>query len=342
MSRPEYLVVAEYIGTGDNPTYTFDFKISDLSQLLILKVKDDFTKVFNVRGDAEDVSTYISALTFDASAGGGEITLVSNLETGYHLAILMANDAPTQPQKFKDKGEFTLSLFEKALDLQNGAIQRVSYLAQRSLRLVDSFPSTDSFDVTIPIHSTDTNVESNADKVLAVGDDNKSFKLGPTTASIFAAEASAQQAASDAEDAASAALVSQSAAAVSAAAAAASLALITPAILETFIGSKGTPQAITAAGGVPFTSVTYQTTMFASSGAAGVVNVTAAKRIAAGTVKGQRLTIVGSDDANYFDVTDNNGVVTFGKTVRHGLNSISKWIWDETNWILDYYNGVMP
>lgn len=106
-------------------------------------------------------------------------------------------------------------------------------------------------------------------------------------------------------------------------------------------GTRAVPQAITAAGGIAFNgSVPFNTWFVVGSG--GPIIVTAAARIAAGTVLGQELDIIGTSDANYVDLQDGNGLVTGGQTIRLGNNSVATFKWDGANWILKSTNGLIP
>lgn len=214
MARTEYGPRAEAIGTGILDTYTFDFAIKSLKHLIVGVVTDTFVKTFEVRGDD---TTYLRSVAF--TDGGGQVVLVTPLPTGHKIYILLADDAPLQESQFKNKGDFTLSLFTSALDALSGQIQRLNYQVKRSLKIGDQMvqAEADAFDTEIPFNTTNNVVQNNADKVVCVGADNKSFKMGPSVVSLAA------QAAAAAASAAAAA-VSQGASAASAAAAAASAA----------------------------------------------------------------------------------------------------------------------
>jgi len=132
MSRPTYIVKNAYTGTGSLAAYSFDFKIEELIQLLVVKVNTSGEEVARVRGT--DVATLISSVTFNSVNGGGTVNLLSNLEAGYKLYIILASDAPTQPFVFKDKAKFSLRMFENALDYLSGQIQRLAFRASHTYR----------------------------------------------------------------------------------------------------------------------------------------------------------------------------------------------------------------
>jgi len=211
MSITQYAPRAEYIGTGLLSSYSFDFKVAAIDHLLVTVTSASFVQTFKVRGDD---STYIASSTFDSIAGGGSIDLVSNLPNGHFLTILLANDDPLQESEFRDKGSFTLRRFEEALDVVAGAVQRLTYLANRSLKVSDTLVDTHTaqFDFSIPINSITEAVEDNTNKVICIGDNNKSFKLGPTITSLSADAAAAVASAAAASASASASAVSAAAA----------------------------------------------------------------------------------------------------------------------------------
>ena len=94
-------------------------------------------------------------------------------------------------------------------------------------------------------------------------------------------------------------------------------------------------------GGITFTGVTWRNTMFVA-GSGGPIVVTNNPRISAGSNVGQELILIGTNDTNYLDISDGNGVITGGLTIRLGLNSIATFIWNGTNWMLKSANGLIP
>lgn len=207
MSIANFDVKEQYLGTGLLSDYSFDWKIGATSELLIIKLDDTDVEVDRFRGDDTD---FVTSVDFDAVEGGGTISLVDPVENNYTLIILLANDAPTQPFEFRDKRSFTLRLFESALDWITGALQRVSWLSTRSIRLNDADEGA-NFDPQLPL-----GLEAN--RVLMISPDGNSLVQGPTPDELA-------QASSDADDAAAsaaAAAISQTAASASATAAAAS------------------------------------------------------------------------------------------------------------------------
>lgn len=133
MARPNFDVDEVYIGANNNDVYSFDFKIEDITHLLVVVYDATGEEVHRVRGD--DTTEFLLNTQFNPVAGGGHVILQANLPNLWEMHLLLANDAPTQPSEFKDKFSFTLARFEAALDFLAGAVQRLAYLAGRSMRL---------------------------------------------------------------------------------------------------------------------------------------------------------------------------------------------------------------
>lgn len=175
MSRPEYEVKQSYVGDGSLDTYEFNFKIEDLTQLLIIEVVDGEITEY-VRGD--DV-TYLDSVTFDSVNGGGEVVLAANLADGASLHFLLANDEPTQPYEFRNKGSFSLRAFEMALDFILGAVQRLKFQVKNSLRINDADDES-LFDGELPL-----GVADNANAVLCINSTGTGFNFNSTVAQIM-------------------------------------------------------------------------------------------------------------------------------------------------------------
>lgn len=183
MSNPVYNVRSEYIGDGSLAEYTFDFKITSLSQLLIIVYDSSFAETFRVDGND---TTYIDSVSYDPTVNGGSVTFVTAPDSGDHIAIIYVNDEPLQESEFKNKSDFTLKRFEDALDAQNLAIQRLAYLVKRSIKIDDLFLDSDTFNPKIPIDTTNSSIQNNIGRYLIVGADGASFALTETSASLAA------------------------------------------------------------------------------------------------------------------------------------------------------------
>ena len=144
MSRPSYNPRDNYLGDGVTDTYSFDFKITDESQLLIKVYDADYEVVFSVDGND---TTYLSSIEFDPIRGGGQIVLADPLTSGYHLALIL-EPAFTQPDRYRNAGDFSLDQLEQSLDVQNGQTQKLKYLIDRALKLADGVFTDFDTDIT--------------------------------------------------------------------------------------------------------------------------------------------------------------------------------------------------
>ncbi len=147
MSRDDFYPRFDYEGDASAIAFEFDFKIEELSQLKVIVLDDDGALDQDLTGEDTD---YIDNVDFDAVEGGGTVTLQAVLPEDYRIIILLANDMPTQPVRFRSHRSFSLRAIEMALDWLGGAIQRLAYLAQGSLRLHDAI-EREVFDMTLPL-----------------------------------------------------------------------------------------------------------------------------------------------------------------------------------------------
>ena len=185
MSIPQYAPRAEYIGAGNLAEYSFDFKISSASQVLVIVTDANYVETIRVRGD--DVVDLVG-IDFDSEEGGGAITLAVDLPAGHLLTILFDDNAPTQLTEFRNKSDFTLKRLEAMVDTQAAQIQKLNYLMLRSLKLKSSMNIADAadFNTELPMNTIDDLVEDNSGKTIVIGADNKSLELGPSIADAIA------------------------------------------------------------------------------------------------------------------------------------------------------------
>lgn len=202
MSVTEYLPRADYIGNGSVKDYSFDFKITEKRQLRIIVTDAAYAPQFIIRGDD---AFFLTGVDFDPINGKGQIHLTSNLANNYHLTILLDENAPIQPWRWRNKGDFYIRDFESGLDNAYAAIQTLTRKVARALRISENLTDVSTFNPELPINSVDPLVEDNADKLLAIGVDNASLKLGPTIGEFYDGLAAAVAAAAAAEAAAEAA-----------------------------------------------------------------------------------------------------------------------------------------
>ncbi len=204
---PIFDVVNNYTADGTLSAYSFDFKIFDPTQILVVVLDNTGLEIERVRGDD---TTFLNGVTFDANNGGGVVNLLVNLTNLYQIYIYLAPNAPVQTSMFRDKLSFTLRSFEDALDYLTIAVQRATWLAQRSLRLND-VASGAGIDVELPAVLA-------ANSMIMTGPTGLNFINGPTPQQIQQSLVSVAACAASA----AAALVSENNAATSATAAAAS------------------------------------------------------------------------------------------------------------------------
>ena len=138
--RASFSVKSSYIGTGNQDTYSFNFKIINKEQLLVVHADENDTVIFAARGDD---TVNIPSVVFDED--GGTITLAADLPIGHKLVILFADDEPLQPQKFANSQNFKLKQLENALDRLTGPLQKLFYrTGERMVRISDEY--TGDFD----------------------------------------------------------------------------------------------------------------------------------------------------------------------------------------------------
>lgn len=97
------------------------------------------------------------------------------------------------------------------------------------------------------------------------------------------------------------------------------------------VGTEASPTGITAAGGIPFTSNKYQNLRIIK-GSGGPVDITAVPQIAAATLIGQRLTLVGWDNVDTVKLEDGNGLFLNGPWIG-GLGSTLELMWTGSVWV---------
>lgn len=133
--RPIYTVRSAYTGDGSTSDFTFDFKIVDLANLLVLHIDSDDVVVWQSRGNS---TTYYNTVL--DGEDGGTITLVSGpLPAGHQIILLFADDQPTQPANYAADSRFVTKKVEASLDRVVGQVQRIRYLLDRSLKLPEGF-----------------------------------------------------------------------------------------------------------------------------------------------------------------------------------------------------------
>lgn len=363
MANDAYQPRQDYLGTGSVNEYTFDFLITNKEQLLIKVTDVSFVSIFEGRGSD---TTYLSDVTFDSILGGGLVTLQTNLPAGYHLILLQADDAPTQNYEFKQKGDFTLELFTRALDAIMIAVQRLTYSSKRALKITDNMEDLTGFDPSIPITSID--VPAYGDRILTVNATATGFAFGPTASQIqaFATAAQASAAAASASEAAAAisetnALASQNSASLSAAnaatsetnalaaqvaaeaaQAAAEAAAASIDVVPNISGNRSAPNVYndTAPIDLPITSK-YFTTMYIAGDAA-PTTMTFDPALGLADNHGAKLRLIGSDNTNTLTLAGDDTGMELNGPITFVSGTVLDLEWDGTlnKWLECSRNGI--
>ncbi len=325
-----YDPVENYTGNAVATEFDFNFTITELSQLEVIIGDTDGLEVSRVRGT--DV-TLIDEVTFDETNGGGTVTFLTAPADGYMIRLLLANDSPKQPSEFKNKFDFTLARVERAFDYVASAIQRVSYLAQRSVRLHELDDSS-AFDLTLP-----PGVAANTDDLIphftegGIAPVSLWTPVADLQAAVAAAAAAAdaQQAAEDAqqaaEDAASNAQVAETNAIAAAATATAAALGSTPDIIGDGASTDPVSGSLDWGQG---TSTRWFTTWFIR----GATDHETLTGVNAGLNPGQQIILIVPPSApNAVDLSDAaTGVTLNGDWIGDPGRSLCM-MWDGSTWL---------
>ena len=103
-----------------------------------------------------------------------------------------------------------------------------------------------------------------------------------------------------------------------------------PSSAPSVTGTRASPTSITAAGGISFSGSAYKNVAFIQ-GNAGAVDITANPQIAAGSLVGQELMLIGRSDTDTVKLDDGTGLSLNGSAVL-GADSVIQLVWDGTNW----------
>ena len=134
--RSNYDVREVYTGDGIQASFTFDFKIANLSHLLVTHVDPTGVQLWQSRGT--ETTYYTTVLNEDGL--GGTITWVTDEPVvDSTIIILLADDEPKQESKYTADSRYTMKKIENTFDALSGQIQRIRYLLDRSLRLPEKW-----------------------------------------------------------------------------------------------------------------------------------------------------------------------------------------------------------
>ena len=132
-----YQPYSVYVGNGVTTQFTFDFKIKNANQVLIMVFDTtNDSLVFSERGNLAP-SANVTSVTFDALRGGGTVTLPAAPSAQRAILVKLAMDTPVQDYKFREQQDFELRQFENSLDFLMSHIQRLYEKISRTLRFDD-------------------------------------------------------------------------------------------------------------------------------------------------------------------------------------------------------------
>ena len=100
-------------------------------------------------------------------------------------------------------------------------------------------------------------------------------------------------------------------------------------------GTRAAPSAIVALTGIAFVGTSYFNIWFVE-GSGGAVDIAANPQIAAGSVIGQRLTLIGRNDTNTVKLEHGTGLALRGGTgaeIYLFADTIADFMWDGSNWV---------
>ena len=132
------------LGNDDTNEYSFPFKISDASELVIVQIDVSVEPPVVDFIERGDVGLNVQNVEFDSVLGGGTVTFAENLPAGKRIYIKVANDAPTQPSKFREQKDFNLRSFENALDFAVEQVIRLTDKSERSIKSRNHFNTQSS------------------------------------------------------------------------------------------------------------------------------------------------------------------------------------------------------
>ena len=107
---------------------------------------------------------------------------------------------------------------------------------------------------------------------------------------------------------------------------------------QVITGTRASPTAITAVGGIT-ASTSAQVEYQFVEGSAGAVDISANPQISAGTFAGQKLVLIGRHDTNTVKLEHGTGLALNGVCFLAADSMISLF-WDGTNWVEESRNDI--
>jgi len=181
-----------YAGNGATLSFPITFPLQDNEQVKVILV-DTLTDT----EEEQDVGV-------DYTLTGGDpatAVLFSVAPLATDVIRIYRETEVLQTASYDETGPFPAETHEAALDRIVLMMQEVSAKLGRAVKISDIMSDADAaaFDYSIPMYTTDAGEEDYSDRILAIGDDNNSFKLGPTLTSISDGAGDAEAAAAAAE-----------------------------------------------------------------------------------------------------------------------------------------------
>lgn len=313
MSLSSETNTANYTGNGTTDTYSYPFKIFSQSDLLVIE------KLISTGAETPLALSTDYTVTGVGSPSGGSIVLVAGNLPSTKKLFIRRKMTLTQVTDIRNLGAFYPSIHEDVFDKLVMMIQELNFLCGQAIKLPETI--TSGFDTTLPVDIT------TPERTIVTTPGGDGFELGPTVDEIANAQAyalAAQAAQGFAEAAQAAAELAQ---AEAEAAAQATVGLV--------FGSEGTPKIVVAGDGIVgadfIDTAALNQTIFVEGVNAGENDITANPQIAAGTVVGQNLRIVGANNTNYIKLETGNGLLLNGFWLSNN-DSILSLFWTGSVW----------
>lgn len=298
-----------FSGNGSTTTFAipFAFSANDEVEVILVDTSDD-----------ENAQTYTTHYTIS----GTNVEMVTAPASGEKLLIKFDPDLEQQIADFNDQVPFVPTTAEASLD---DIVKQIQFLNERINRCIIMEKSSASTNVEV-----ERTLTANAALVVNAAADG--VEMGPSTTEIANAQtyslnaatsaASASSSASSASSSATAAASSATAAAASATAAAASAASVGGFQME---NGSGTADSISGSGSVAFTAGITKVGVYVVGNGGAVSSVT----IQSGTIDGQHILVIGTDDTNTVSIELTNGAAVLGD----GDTLEAVWDDDGSRWI---------
>lgn len=288
----------DYTGSGTD-TYAYSFRIQSSSDLEVIKR--------TISSGAETTLTLTTDYTVSgvgSSTGGNVVLVAGNLSSSYHLTI-RRKVSLTQATDIRNEGDFLPETLEDEYDRIVMQLQYLYDEIARSIRTPKSLP-TSSLDPQLALPLTAT-------YLLRINAAGTGVDVASPADVVSAASGDFLRVANDLSDVSSPANARSNLK------------------ISRVTGSKATPTDVVGSSGITPTSGYFEQMIFVQ-GSGGAVDITANPQIAAGTLKGQVLELIGCDDTKYIKLEHGTGLDMNG-SINLALNCAIRFRWDETNWV---------